>query len=110
MPTMTPRARIASMAYCEQVGVKRQLSPRYGDTHCWYRCIMTTRSLPTQHVSFSQKPTKRLGAFAVSHARRSLPRHHNQVDINGEIRTMQTIDFPDVAFHAVAHHGVTNSA
>ena len=43
LPLSAPCFSMASMAYAEQLGVKRQLSPRKGLSKTWYARIMNCR-------------------------------------------------------------------
>ena len=57
-----------------------------------------------------EESPNRVTAFAVAHASGNRPRYQNQVDVIDKLVAVPTIDFTQIAFHAIARYRIPNLA
>ncbi len=67
-------------------------------------------TLAMHYPTALEQPAQGLGRIPVSQARRARPRHHHQVSILCEFRTMGPVEFAQIPFDPVAHHRIPDLA
>lgn len=72
--------------------------------------MQTTRTLPTRRASLTEEFAYRLLTLSVTECVAARPGYHYDVDIGFEVGPMRSIDFPEIAFDTIPHHGAADLA